>query len=102
MLNAQTSATYSFGLVLFECGRFESYPNNSKRLLNFSRNVAPAPPLRLYRRCSRAKIVIISGTTKLYCSFSQKRHRIAPVPQNLDGDFSIHVITIMAGYCAIR
>ena len=36
----------------------------------------------VYRRCSRAKIRRIIGTTKLFLSFSLKRHQNCPVPDS--------------------
>ena len=80
MLNAQAFATYSFGLDSFECGRFRSIPNNSKRLLLFPtmshRRLHRG--IRLYTRdksqllssrCSNAKVSNISETTKQFPSF---------------------------------
>ena len=46
MLNAQTFATYSFGLVYETSYISEPFPNNSKRLLYFHKNLHRHPPLR--------------------------------------------------------
>ena len=67
MLNAQTLATYSFGLDSFECGRFRSIPNNSKRLLYFYMSRQ-----HLHRGfCQRlvAKVEKTLRTTKTFLSF---------------------------------
>jgi hypothetical protein len=67
--NALTIATYSFGFCAFECGRFRSVPNNSKRLLIFPQKSHHRPPLRAILAMFVCKVTKSREQNKRTCLF---------------------------------